>query len=169
MYKSLAMKVNNVYSILIEDWDEEVTGVFQKEGKEWILMIDNQNDFIAEGCRFIHKTKVDEILREEGEIFKEKIFAKKYLELDIKENYELNSSEKLFSELMEQNSLIHFDTDDEEEMVVGKIINVTADGFELRSLTEGAHWGEAIFCDYVEVSTLAIGNDYLNSLSLLLD
>jgi hypothetical protein len=169
MYKSLVMKVNNVYSILIEDWDEEVTGVFQAEGKEWILLVDNQNDFIAEGCRFIHKTKVDEILREEGELFKEKIFAKKYSEFSFKENYALNSSEKLFSQILEQNTLIHFDTDDEEEMVVGKIMKVTSNGFELRSLTEDAKWGETIFCDYTEISTVAIGNDYLNSLSLILD
>ena len=168
MYKAVEMVPNRVYSVLIEDWDEEITGVFVSEGREWLLLLDNQNDFIVDGLRFIHKTKIDEILREENEIFKEKIFAKKYGEFPAELKYNLDSTLELVQQISKAQKLLHFDAQDEEEIVVGIIESVNEDSFHIKSFTSEADWAEIIECEFSEISTIAIQNDYLNSLSLLL-
>jgi len=167
MYIATEMKQNQVYSILIENWDEEVTGVFVAEGREWILLYDNQNDFVLEGLRFIHKTKLDEVLRDDDEQFKELVFAKKYPSFSFDEKYNLDNSTELLNQLMSEKKLLHFDTEDEQEIVVGLIEDVSEKSFKLRSLTSEAVWGEVFTCDFSELSTIAIDNDYLKSLNLV--
>jgi hypothetical protein len=168
MYKAIEMIPNHVYSILIEDWDEEITGVFVAQGKEWILLVDNQNDFILEGLRFIHKAKLDEVLRDDDEKLKEKVFAKKYSDFSLPKKYDLDDTVKLLQQIKEENKLLHFDTQDEEEIIVGLIEVVYDDKFELKTLTSEAHWGERFCCEFKELSTIAIDNDYLKSLNLLI-
>ena len=70
---NITMIKNKVYSVLMNEWDEEITGIFIAQGKKWILLKDNQNDFLVDGYRLIQKRNVQEIFREENEIFKEKI------------------------------------------------------------------------------------------------
>lgn len=167
MYIATEMKQNQVYSILIEDWDEEVTGVFVAEGTEWILLYDNQNDFIVEGLRFIHKTKLDEVIRDDDELFKEKVFSKKYPAFSFDESYNLDDSFELMNQIKEENKLLHFDSEDEEEIVVGVLEKVSKNQFQLKSLTSESVWGESLSCEFTEVSTIAIDNDYLKSLNLV--
>ena len=168
MYIVKEMKIKQVYSVLIDNWDEEITGVFVAEGKEWMLLYDNQNDFLLDGFRFIQKSKVDEIIREEDEIFKEKIFELKYQNLSFEHPFDLDNTSILLKALQEKNALIHFDTDDDEEIFVGKIEEIKAEDFCLQSLTSQGEWGEKYTCDFSEITSIAIQNDYLNSLSLLL-
>tara|TARA_B100000809_G_scaffold266851_1_gene332200 strand:+ start:15058 stop:15567 length:510 start_codon:yes stop_codon:yes gene_type:complete len=168
MYIATEMKINQVYSILMNDWDEEITGVFIAEGKEWILLYDNQNDFLVEGLRFIHKQNLDEVLREDDEVFKEKIFNLKYPKLPFDYSFDLDNSVTLLKGLQANNALLHFDTDDEDEITVGRIEEVSIKNFKLKSLTSSGEWGESCICDFSEITSIAIQNDYLNSLSLLL-
>lgn len=169
MYKVTEMIKNKVYTILIDNWDEEICGVFISEGKDWMLFLDNQNDFLVEGIRFVHKSKIDEIIQEENELFKEKIFAKKYGSLSAEYPYNLDSSEALFHAIMKQQDvLLHFDTDDDEEIVVGILEDVTDKNFKLKSLTSEAQWGESVITEFSEISTVAIENDYLQSLQLVI-
>jgi hypothetical protein len=167
MYITTEMKKKQVYSILIDNWDEEITGVFIAEGKEWIVLYDNQNDFLVEGFRFIRKQKIEEVLREEDECFKEKIFNLKYPKLSFNSLFNLDNTVALLKGIQKQNTLLHFDTDDEEEIIVGKIEEVNLTNFKLKSLTSNGKWGESCSCDFSEISSIAIQNDYLNSLSLL--
>ncbi|MEI6864675.1 hypothetical protein [Flavicella sp.] len=169
MYKEIEMIPNQVYSILLEDWDEEITGVFVTEGKEWILLLDNQNDFILEGLRFVNKARLDEVLRDDDEKFKEKVFSKKYSDFSLPNSYNLNDTAKLLQQIKEENKLLHFDMEDEEEIIVGLIENIYDDKFELKALTSEAEWGENLISEFRELSTLAIDNDYLKSLNLLID
>lgn len=169
MYIATELKQNQVYSILIEDWNEEVTGVFVAEGKEWILLYDNQNDFLIEGFRFVQKSKLDEILRDEDELFKEKIFSKKYSELSFDVNYNLDDTVALLTQIKKENKLFHFDTEDEEEIIVGCIEEVEKSSFKIKSLTSTAVWGESFSCEFSEISTISVQNDYLKSLSLIVD
>lgn len=163
----MEMIKGQVYTILIENWDEEVTGIFITEGKEWVLFYDNQNDFLVEGFRFIRKDKIDEILREEDTIFKEKIFKLKYPNLSYASAFDLDHTVLLLRQILNENILLHFDTDDEEEIIVGRLEEVTLTNFKLKSLSAKGTWGESCTCDFSEISTIAIQNDYLNSLSLL--
>jgi hypothetical protein len=167
MYIAAEMKKNQVYSILIEDWDEEITGVFVAEGREWILLLDNQNDFVVEGVRFIHKTKLDEVIRDDDELFKEQIFTKKYPGFSFDNQYNLDDSAALLNQIMAEKKLLHFDTNDEEEIIVGLLEEVLGGAFKIKSLTSEAVWGGRVTCDFSELSTIAIDNDYLKSLSLV--
>jgi len=169
MYIASEMIKNQVYSILIENWDEEVTGVFVAEGREWILLYDNQNDFILEGFRFIHKSKLDVVLREEDELFKEKIFAKKYPSFFVDKTYNLDDSQALLNQIMIEKKLLHFDTDNEEEIIVGLIEQVLPEKFKIKSLTSEAIWSDTCYCSFSELSTIAIDNDYLKSLNLVVE
>ena len=74
----------------------------------------------------------------------------------------------LFQQLQASKKLIHFDADDETEIVVGEIVAVTKDGFEIKTLAADAEWIEKLTCNFSEISSVAIGNDYLNSLELFL-
>lgn len=168
MSYAVEMIQNQVYSVLIEDWEEEISGVFIAEGKQWVLLYDNQNDFLVEGFRFVNKDKIDEILREDNELLKEKIFSMKYPNLNFEISFDLDNSVSLFNTIKKLNVLLHFDTDDEEEIVVGKINEVLLRNFTLNSVTSNGEWGAPYTCDFADVSSVAIKNDYLNSLSLLL-
>ncbi|WP_152287856.1 hypothetical protein [Flavicella marina] len=169
MYLTTNMTKNNVYSILIEDWDEEITGVFVAEGKLWILLLDNQNDFVVDGLRFIQKSKIDEVLHEESEAFKEKIFALKYPKFTFQLNYDLDDTQKLLRNIVSTRVLIHFDTDDEEEIIVGKIEKVFDDSFQIKTMNSTGEWAENFNCEFSEVTSIALDNDYLKSLTLLLN
>ncbi len=170
MYKTIELKENQVYSILIENWDEEVTGLFLKENKEWIAFYDNQNDFLLDGIRYIQKKNIDEIIRESDDVFKEKIFSLKGITSStVQVPFLKESTEDLFIQLEQNETLFHFDTDDEEEMFVGKVIAVFSDSFKFQALNSVGVWDESFICDFSDVSSIAINNDYLNSLELLLN
>ena len=162
------MERGHVYSILIENWDEEITGVFLAEGKEWVLLFDNQNDFMLDGYRFIRKEMIDEILREEDELFKEKIFALKYPNLNYEYSFKLDSIYTLLCGFQNNNTLLYFDGDDEEEIVVGKIEEVYLKNFKIKPLNSFGKWGESIDYDFSEITSISIQNDYLSSFGLLL-
>ncbi|WP_139958375.1 hypothetical protein [Flavicella sediminum] len=168
MYKSIELVPLQAYAILMNDWNEEISGFFIAEGSEWILLHDNQNDFMIDGLRFVHKRNIDEILREEDEIFKEKIRALKYPDLSIEHAYDLDDTGILIRQIQAKNELFHFDTYDEEELTLGKITSVADKDFETKTLTPTATWGDVCFCEFAELSSLAIENDYLNSLSFLI-
>ncbi|MFC2110439.1 hypothetical protein ACFLRU_02495 [Bacteroidota bacterium] len=168
MYKSVELVPLQSYAVLMKDWDEEISGFFIAEGKEWILLHDNQNDFMIDGLRFVHKINIDEILREEDEVFKEKVRALKYPNLSITHDYNLNNTRELLKQFQAEDGLFHFDTDNEEELVVGKIVSVSENDFVIKTLSSTATWSETCSCSFEEVSSLALANDYLNSLNLLL-
>jgi len=168
MYKTISLQKNKVYSIFMNDWDEEITGVFVDEGKYWILLQDNQNDFLLDGLRFLNKQNIDEILREEDEQFKEKIFKLKYPREVGNWGYDLENTISLLEQIKTENKLFHFDTDDEEEIFVGRIVEVFEKSFKLQTLTSKGCWGDFFTSEFSEISSIAINNDYLNSLNLLL-
>jgi hypothetical protein len=168
MFKSIEMRPNKVYSFLIEGWDDEITGVFVAEGKEWILVWENQNDFLLDGLRFVHKTKIEEIIREEDEIFKDKVFSKKYPSSIKTNRYNLDNSYLLFKQINEEEDLLHYDLDNDEEIFLGMIGTLEKDALKLKTLTSQAQWSEFIMCPFSEISTIAIQNDYLRSLKLML-
>ena len=51
---------------------------------------------------------------------------------------------------------------------MGKIEEINLLNFQLKSLTSTGDWGDSCTCDFSEITSIAIQNDYLNSLSLLL-
>lgn len=161
------MKENQVYSILMNDWDEEISGVFIAEGKNWVLLHDNQNDFLLDGLRFVHKKNIDEVLRDEDEMFKEKIFKLKYADLKMEFDFNLDHTAKILQEIKTRGLLFHFDGADEEEMIVGKITSVSMNSFEVQTLDGYGEWGDKCVAFFDEISSIAIENDYLCSLELL--
>jgi len=168
MYIAPKLVPNKVYSILINDWDEEVSGLFIAEGARWILVHDNQSDFLVEGFRFVHKLNIDEIIEDEETAFKNRVFQKKYPSLPTSEIYNLENSELLLNELLQKEVLLHFDTDAADEIAVGKITAVSTGTFTIRTLSQQAEWEETSEVAISELSSIAIANDYLNSLSLFL-
>lgn len=169
MYKSIPLHTNRMYSFLMNDWDEEISGVFIAEGTQWILLYDNQNDFLLDGLRFVHKHNIEEICIDEDAHFKETILGLKYPNLNMNFSYTLDSSEVVLQALKDKDQLLHFDTDDDEEIIVGKIETVGADTFQLKTLSELGTWGESVTLRFSELSSIAIENDYLKSLSLYLN
>ena len=123
---------------------------------------------MLDGFRLINKENIDEILREEDEIFKEKIFKLKYTESKAVFNCDLNKANAVFSELQTQNLLFHFDMEDEEVIIVGKVEEVQEKSFTIKTLNSVGQWDESCTILHTNVSSVAVGNDYLNSLSLLL-
>ena len=168
MYIAPKLVTNQVYNILINDWDEEISGLFIAEGSRWILLHDNQSDFLVDGLRFVHKMNIDEIIEDEETDFKNRVFQKKYPSFPTNENYNLDSSELLLKQLQEKTPLLHFDMDDAEEIVVGKITSVSQDTFTFSTLNQQAEWEGASEVVISDLSSIAIANDYLASLSLLL-
>lgn len=151
----------------MNNWDEEISGVFIAEGTQWILLHDNQNDFLLDGLRFVHKKNIDEILREEDEQFKETVFKLKYPELPMEIDFELDHTAKILQEIKRKDLLFHFDAEDEEEIVVGKIESVSLNSFKVKTLDSRGKWSDSCVCTFEELSSIAINNDYLFSLNLL--
>lgn len=168
MYIAPKLVPNKVYSILINDWDEEVSGLFISEGAHWILLHDNQSDFLVEGFRFVHKLNIDEIIEDEETAFKNRVFQMKYPSLPTSEIYNLENSELLLNEFLQKEVLLHFDTDAADEIAVGKIIAVGSETFTIKTLNQEAEWEGTSEVAISELSSIAIANDYLNSLSLFL-
>jgi hypothetical protein len=151
----------------MNDWDEEISGVFIAEGEKWILLHDNQNDFLLDGLRFVHKSNIDEIIHDDDELFKESVFKLKYPELSMDTSFDLNHTAKILQEIKRRDLLFHFDAEDEEEIVVGKIESVSMNSFEVKTLDSFGKWSDNCTCTFDELSSLAIQNDYLYSLGLL--
>jgi len=164
------MKKNNVYSFEVTNWNEEIIGQFITEGKKWILIHDNTNDFILDGYRFIQKVNIMNIKRGKDEIFKEKIFKLKgFHYLNIDKDYNLNDTIPLLNQIMNDDIIIQYDAEDEEDIYVGKFVEINSDNFRIKSLTTRAEWSSNYLCKFDEISSFSIKNDYLNSLSLLLE
>lgn len=151
----------------MNDWDEDITGVFVAEGESWILLNDNQNDFLLDGLRFVHKNNIDEILREEDEQFKEKVFKLKYPNLRLDSSFDLDHTATLLQEIKSKDLLFHFDGADEEEMIVGKIESISMNSFKVKTVDSYGNWSDSCVCTFEELSSIAIENDYLKSLGLL--
>ncbi|MGB2128196.1 MAG: hypothetical protein ACPHXR_01835 [Flavicella sp.] len=168
MYIAPKLIPNNVYSILMNDWDEEISGLFIAEGTHWILLHDNPSDFVVDGFRFVLKKNIDEIIEDEDTAFKNAVFNKKYTSLPKYDSHNLNGLDSVLKDFQDNEILLHFDTDDAEEIVVGKITSVTSDSFTIKTISQYAEWEGESKIGISEVSSIAISNDYLNSLSLFI-
>lgn len=160
---------NNVFSFKMKNWEEEISGIFLGEGKEWVLIYDNSNDFILDGFRFISKKNISKIDRGMNEIFKERVFKLKNVINNFDERiYDLDNTILLFESLKKDKQTIQYDVDDEDEIFVGRVLEIDKDNFKIESITTRGELSSSYRCKYDEIRSLSIDNDYLNSLSLLI-
>jgi hypothetical protein len=160
--------IDGVVSIKIRGFDT-IQGIVLSKGTQWTLIKYIPNDFLVDGIAFINNKYLVGMTKTENDHFKEKVLKLKNIDFSTAFGYNLQEDEPLFSELMLEKGLIQIYLQDKDRSYIGNILKVSNKSFRYRMLSIKAIWLKDYPINYSSVRMIHVNNDYLKSLTLLLE
>ena len=153
------------YSILLKGREEKIQGILEQEGKEWMLLRCVFSDYIMDGWRVINKRYIYSIVREESEVFTEKVLKASKKWRSTKKRQLPLSTDLLFDYLKNTCSIFAFSLNDEFITFVGKIQKLLPKSFYITPISPRGKWlNECNIFKKERVRVIDIDTDYINSL-----
>lgn len=144
-------------------------GIVLAVGSEWLLLRYIPVDYVIDGILLIHQKHILKKMRTREHEFVEKILRLKKISFEPVQQFNLNSSASLFTQLQQQEKLMQFTLHDDSVAFIGHIARVNQQSFRCRLLSTDAKWLQEVSIKYSSVRTIGLANDYVFSLQLAVE
>jgi hypothetical protein len=155
-----------IIEIKLSRYPDKIKGIVIQDGGQWIMINENEVDYILNGYRFINRKYVTDAKEIEKNSILYQILHLKYTQSSI--NIPLNNYEDLLSYIKEQDLLIDVGLESDSFMLVGRVGKIFTKSFLLYKIGVDA---KDIGIENIKFSTIryiSIKTDYLDSLDLYL-
>jgi len=158
------METLKFYSILLKGRKETIQGILEQDGEEWMLLRCVFSDYIMDGWSIVNKRYIHSIVRQESEIFTEKVLRASNKWSSKKKRIPL-LTDSLFDYLKNRHITFSFSLNDESVVFVGKIQRLLPKSFYLIPISPRGKWLDKLdFFKKESVRVIDVETDYINSL-----
>ncbi|SET10404.1 hypothetical protein [Hymenobacter actinosclerus] len=147
----------------------ELQGIVLASGAKWELLRSIPVDYVVDGLVFVNQKYLLKKTRGEDEEFAEKILRLKMVSFENRQQFDLDSTPNLFTQLQQQEKLVQLTLHDDSVNFIGQIVQVNRQSFRCRLLGVKAEWLQEVNIKYAEVRTIGLATDYVLSLQLVID
>ncbi|MBT2559185.1 hypothetical protein J7E24_15450 [Hymenobacter sp. ISL-91] len=144
-------------------------GIILAIGEKWELLRSIPVDYVVDGMLLINQKHIVKKTRRDEDEFVEKILRLKMVPFENTQQFDLNSTPNLFTQLQQQEKLVQFTLHDDSVNFIGQITQVNHKSFRCQLISVKAAWLQEVNIKYSSIRTIGLATDYVLSLQLAVD
>lgn len=159
---------NHVVSVRVRGY-EAVNGILLDAAEHWVVVKHIPNDYVVDGLLLINAKYVLSIGDGKWDGLTERVLRLKKVDFEEKHSVNLSSNQAAYNYLLSSRHLVQISLGDESAVYIGRVIKVNDNSFRCQMLSVKGEWDNEQSFKYDSVRMLGLHNDYVESLTLLVN
>lgn len=159
---------NHVVSVKIRSY-KAVEGILLDTTDNWLLLKYIPVDYVIDGVLIVNKRYVIGIKESQDQDLTEKVLRLKKVDFYEKSFVGTGSFRELYLYFLQSKQLVQISLADESVTYIGRVIKVNENSFRCQLVGVMGQWTNEVTFNYASVRMLGLHNDYVESLTLLVN
>lgn len=159
--------LRQLITIAFEDRKSLFSGFLIDYNEDWILLRNNPVDYILDGFVILKNINIESIIREEKEVFTERVIRLKGLKCNSEEIIPIQSLSSILNCLSSKFEIFQIAKKSDKTVYLGKLVEVNDTELIIDFLEPKGKFGGEMSFNPNKIRAIEFDTDYINSLKLI--